>query len=246
MTFKNYSKFKALSLGVFSSVFLSSITPLFSESISLSTLDYLKNDDPQTKKKLEVAKAIKDNLKKVKENALALNVQSKGTLLVLADFLCPNCHRVFAHIKELDTKKIKINFAVLPLPTFNTELSAQYGLIMKSAFENNSSKFMDVLAQYKTGNKDDLLKLIKSDLQITLDDTSIKDLAKYDVYKRLMSDLSVEFVPMLFYVEEGTKAEDTVVIPLRNIAISDLNLVLEKITKLSQNELSQIRTMLGQ
>ncbi|MBP9752770.1 MAG: hypothetical protein KBD31_03055 [Proteobacteria bacterium] len=246
MNIYRYFKVRTVLLGLMSFAFLGSTIPSFSDSHTLSTFDYLKKDDDQTKKKLDVAKAVKKNLKRIKENSFVFDSKSKGTFLILAEFLCPNCHRIFEHVKDLDVQKMNINFWVLPLPTFGSELSSQYGLIMKSAFESDSSKFMDVLSRYQTGNKETLLKLIKSDLEIQISDNVISDLSKYDPYKRLMTDLGVEFVPMLFYVLDDAKTSETVVIPLRNIAMKDLKVVIEKLSKLSENDLSELKKTLNQ
>lgn len=207
--------------------------------------NYLKNDDDATKTKIQVAKNIKKNLTQVKNKSFIYDEKSQNSLLIIVEFLCPNCHRVLEHVKDIKFKENKFNFWVLGLPMFQKDLSNQYGLIMEAAFKSNPQKFIDVLAQYQTGNKDALLKLIKNDLDIKIEDNVISDLKKFKDHDDLIDVLGVEFVPMHFFIIEKP-GKDPVVIPLINYKkIEDLMNKVKSMEKLKDSEIDELKGLLG-
>lgn len=236
-------KEKFLCLFVISAFFTST---LMVESKIPSEVMQVLNDKDKTdkaKSRIQVAKAVKDHLKSVKESAFSIgDAEQKNSVIAVVEYLCPHCHDFLKDLKGIDFKKNKINLSVLALPVFGTPTSKQFDAILQYAYKAKPSEYVNVLANYKRNDKDGLVKLIRETYTIDLPDTIINDMNAISNQEKLLVDLGIPFVPMLFFV----RAIDQLVIPLVNVPAAKFVDLVKKLENLDEEDIKRLKEILGQ
>lgn len=239
-------KEKFLCLFVMGTFFISTVNV---ESKIPSTVMQILDDKDKTDKakaRIQVAKTVKEHLEAVEAQSFTLGAanQENGVVAVV-EYLCPHCHLFLKDLKNIDFKANKIKLSVLALPVFATQQSKQFDIILQKAYQSKPSEYVNILADYKRNDKDSLVKLVRETYKIDLSDDLINNNVGAQEQEKLLADLGIPFVPMLFFVMND-KANNKLVIPLANIPAGKLEKLVKSLEKLDDNEVKKLKEALGQ
>lgn len=237
---------------IFSFILLSIITPLvlhaetFKLPAEIKQIIEDKNNTDKAKTRINVANKIKLNLKRVGENSIPMgNSTLKNYVIVISEYLCPHCHNFLKEIKNLPLEKNDFHLKLLALPIFGTTLSKEYGVIFQQAAKENPQSFVEILAVYTRNNKEALLQLMHDQYKIDISNDLLSNPQSFEEHEKLLQDLGVSFVPMLFLVIDD-KVGNNVVVPVMNVNPKRLIKVARELEKIDEKTIQYLKDELDQ